>query len=101
MIYYFHQIIDDKPMLRLTTSTLDLTINVSMWFPTTKSKVTQLLKILEENDYNGQLPDILIHLSDDLKSHQTFLHKEVKSTKMFCKMLNSNIEQIRIFGGKL
>lgn len=31
MIYYFHQIIDDKPMLRLTTSTLDLTINVSMF----------------------------------------------------------------------
>ena len=101
MIYYFHQIIDDKPMLRLTTSTLDLTINVSMWFPNTKSKVAQLLKILEENDYNSQLPGILIHLSNDLKSHQTFLHREVKSTKMFVKMLNSNIEQIRIFGGKL
>jgi len=101
MIYYFHQIIDDKPMLRLTTSTFDLTIDVSMWFPNTKSKVAQFLKMLAEYDYNRQLPGILISLGDDLKSHQTFLHREVKSTKMFVKMLNSNIEQIRIFGGKL
>ena len=101
MIYYFHQIIDDKPMLRLTTSTFDITINVSMWFPNTKSKVAQLLKMFAEYDYDGKLPEILISLSDDLKSHQTFLHREVKSTKMFVKMLNSNIEQIRIFGGKL
>lgn len=101
MIYYFHQIIDDKPMLRLTTSTFDLTIDVSMWFPNTKSKAAQLLKMLAEYDHNGQLPGILISLSDDLKSHQTFMHREVKSTKMFVKMLNSNIEQIRIFGGKL
>lgn len=101
MIYYFHQIVDDKPMLRLTTSTFDIVINVSMWFPNTKSKLAYLLKMLAEYDYDGKLPDVLFRLSDDLKSHQTFKDREVKSTKMFVKMLNSNIEQIRIFGGKL
>ena len=101
MIYYFHQVEDDKPILRLITDNMRLELNVSLWFPTTKSKLAALLKILNEYDYKRQLPETLIQLSDDLKSHQTFLHREVKSTKMFVKMLNSNIEQIRIFGGKL
>ena len=101
MIYYFHQVENDKPILRLITDNMRLEINVSLWFPTTKSKLAALLKLLNEYDYEGQLFDTLIHLSDDLKSHKTFLHREVKCTKMFVKMLNSNIEQIRIFGGKL
>ena len=101
MIYYFHQVENDKPFLRLITDNMRLELYVSLWFPTTKSKLAALLKLLNEYDYEGKLPEVLIQLSDDLKSHQTFLHREVKSTKMFCKMLNSNIEQIRIFGGKL
>ncbi len=101
MIYYFHQVENDKPILRLITDNMRLELNVSLCFPTTKSKLAALLKLLNEYDYEGKLPEVLIHLSDDLKSHQTFLHREVKSTKMFVKMLNSNIEQIRIFGGKL
>ena len=101
MIYYFHQVENDKPILRLITDNMRLELNVSLWFPTTKSKLAVLLKLLNEYDYEGKLPEILIQLSDDLKSHQTFRDREVKSTKMFIKMLNSNIEQIRIFGGKL
>ena len=101
MIYYFHRVPDNVPMLRVITSTFSLEIDVSLWFPNTKNKLSTLLKLLNEYDYEGELPEVLIQLSDDLKSHQTFLHREVKSTKMFCKMLNSNIEQIRIFGGKL
>lgn len=101
MIYYFHQVEGDTPYLRLITDSMRLDINVSLWFPNTKNKLSQLLKILDEYDYDGKLTDVLIQLSDDLKSHQTFQYREVKSTKMFVKMLNSNIEQIRIFGGKL
>ncbi|MBQ1572430.1 MAG: hypothetical protein IIZ78_14980 [Clostridiales bacterium] len=101
MIYYFHRVPDNLPMLRVMTSTFNLDINVSLWFPNTKGKLSTLLKLLNEYDYEGKLPELLIQLSDDLKSHQTFQYREVKSTKMFVKMLNSNIEQIRIFGGKL
>ena len=101
MIYYFHRVPDNVPILRVITSIFSLEIDVSLWFPNTKNKLSTLLKLLDEYDYEGKLPEVLIQLSDDLKSHQTFLHREVKSTKMFVKMLNSNIEQIRIFGGKL
>ena len=101
MIYYFHQIIDNKPMLRLKTSTLDLTINVSMWFPNTKAKVKQLLTTMKENkwDCEIQFAEALAGLVEDLKLSETFKGREVKNTRMFCKMLNSNIEQVRVYAG--
>lgn len=101
MIYYYHNVKGNEPYIRIITQAMKLDINISMWFPNTKAKLNQLLKLMEEYDFEGKLPEILIQLSDDLKSYQTFMHREVKSTKMFVKMLNSNIEQIRIFGGKL
>ena len=101
MIYYYHIVKRNEPYIRILTQAMILDVNVSMWFPNTKAKLNQLLKLMEEYDNRGKLPEILIQLSDDLKSHQTFQYREVKSTKMFVKMLNSNIEQIRIFGGKL
>ena len=101
MIYYYKTVNENVPHIRILHYSFELKINVSNWFPNTKAKLNQLLKLMEEYDFDGKLPEILIQLSDDLKSHQTFKDREVKSTKMFCKMLNSNIEQIRIFGGKL
>lgn len=101
MIYYYHRLVDKEPMLRITTDSFDLQINVGMWFPNTKAKVIQLLKLMYEYDYKGELPEILEVLQEDLKSKATFQDRKVQSAKMFCKMLNSNIEQIRIFGGKL
>lgn len=101
MIYYYKTADGNIPHIRIMHYSFELKLNVSNWFPNTKAKLNQLLKLMNEYDYEGKLPEILIKLSDDLKSHETFLHREVKSTKMFCMMLNSNIEQIRIFGGKL
>ena len=101
MIYYFKTVNANVPHIRILHYSFGLTINISNWFPNTKAKLNQLLKLMEIYDFEGKLPEILIQLSDDLKSHQTFQYREVKSTKMFVKMLNSNIEQIRIFGGKL
>lgn len=101
MIYYYHNVKGNEPYIRIITQAMKLDVNVSMWFPNTKAKLNQLLKLMEEYDFEGELPVVLIQLSDDLKSHQTFQYRKVKSTKMFVKMLNSNIEQIRIFGGKL
>ena len=33
---------------------MKLDINVSMWFPNTKAKLNQLLKLMEEYDFEGQ-----------------------------------------------
>ena len=75
MIYYYHRNLDNIPMFRVLTSTFNLEINVSTWFPNTKNKLAMLLKLLNEYDYEGKLPEILIHLSDDLKSHDTFQYR--------------------------
>ena len=99
MIYYYHNVKGNEPYIRIITQAMKLDINVSMWFPNTKAKLNQLLKLMEEYDYEGKLPEILIQLSDDLKSYQTFMHREVKSNVR--QDTHSNIEQIRIFGGKL
>lgn len=101
MIYYYHKVADSVPMLRITTDSFDLQLNVGMWFPNTKAKVSQLLKLMYEYDFKKDLQVILEQLQEDLKSKATFQDRKVQSAKMFCKMLNSNIEQIRIFGGKL
>lgn len=101
MIYYYKTVNENVPHIRILHYSFELKINVSNWFPNTKAKLNQLLKLMHEYDFEGKLPEILIQLSDDIKTYQTFIHREVKSTKMFNRMLNSNIEQIRIFGGKL
>lgn len=101
MIYYYKTVDGYIPHIRIMTHSFELKINVSNWFPNTKAKLNQLLKLLNEYDYEGKLPEILIQLSEDLKSKATFQYREVKSAKMFCRMLNSNISQIGMFGGKL
>ena len=103
MIYYYHLAKTGKPYLKVTTDSMNLEINVGMWFPNTKVKVKQLLTIMKENSYNcvtsTQFAGALAGLVEDLKLSYTFKDREVKNTKMFCKMLNSNIEQIRVFAG--
>ena len=101
MIYYYHLAKTGKPYLKITTDSMNLEINVGMWFPNTKAKVKQLLTILKENkwDCETQFSGALAGLVEDLRLSYTFKDREVKNTKMFCKMLNSNIEQIRVFAG--
>lgn len=101
MIYYYHLAKTGKPQLKITTDSMNLEINVGMWFPNTKAKVKQLLTIMKENkwDCETQFAGALAGLVEDLRLSYTFKDREVKNTKMFCKMLNSNIEQIRIFAG--
>ena len=112
MIYYFHTKRENCPYIRIRSHSMYMEINVSEWFPNTKAKLNLLLKLMDEYDHRWDtpdsddevkwhLPEILIALQEDLKDKNTFAHRPVKSVKMFCKMLNSNIEQIRIFGGKL
>ena len=101
MIYYYHLAKTGKPYLKISTDSFNLEINVGMWFPNTKAKVKQLLTIMNENkwDCETQFAGALAGLVEDLRLSYTFKDREVKNTKMFCKMLNSNIEQIRIYAG--
>ena len=101
MIYYYKTKDGNIPHIRIRTYSFELTLNVGNWFPNTKSKLNQLLKLMNEYDEKGELPYILSDLQEDLKLKDTFRFRKVKSTKMFCKMLNSNISQIGLFGGRL
>ena len=101
MIYYYRTKDGNIPHIRIRHYSFELILNVGNWFPNTKAKLNQLLKLMNEYDEEGKLPDILCYLQEDLKLKDTFRFREVKSTKMFCKMLNSNISQIGMFGGKL
>ena len=56
---------------------------------------------MDEYDTDNKLQYVLPALQEDLKLAATFRDRPVKSTKMFCKMLNSNISQIGMFGGRL
>lgn len=101
MIYYYHLAKTGEPQLKITTDSMNLEIKVGMWFPNTKVKVKQLLTIMKENkwDCETQFAGALAGLVEDLKVRDTFNGRVVKSSKTFCRMLNSNIEQIRIFAG--
>ena len=101
MIYYYHEARTGLPKMKIETQSMKLEINIGMWFPNTKSKVKQLLTIMKENkwDCETQFAGALAGLVEDLKLSETFKNREVKNTKMFCKMLNNNIEQIRIYAG--
>ena len=99
MIYYYRPIMQQVPQIRITSNSIELLIKVNLWFPNTKAKLNQLLKLMNKYDTNNKLQYILPLLQEDLKTAAIFIDRPVKSTKMFCKMLNSNIEQIRIFGG--
>ena len=101
MIYYYHRAKDLRPFLKIDgwNNSFTLEINVGLWFPNTKGKVKELLKLIKENDENYHKDAILASLVEDLKMAETFHNWEVNSTKMFCKMLNSNIEQIRVYAG--
>lgn len=101
MIYYYRPVKQQVPQIRITSESMELLIKVNLWFPNTKAKLNQLLKLMDEHDTDNKLQYVLPALQEDLKTAATFRDIPVKSTKMFCKMLNSNIEQIRIFGGKL
>lgn len=101
MIYYYRPVKQQVPQIRITSDSMELLIKVGLWFPNTKAKLNQLLKLMDEHDTDNKLQYVLPALQEDLKTAATFRDRPVKSTKMFCKMLNSNIEQIRIFGGKL
>ena len=101
MIYYYHRAKDSKPFLKIDgwNNSFTMEINVGLWFPNTKRKVKELLKLIKENDEKHACMAVLASLNEDLKLVSTFRDREVKSTKMFCKMLNSNIEQIRVYAG--
>lgn len=101
MIYYYRPVKQQVPQIRITSDSMELLINVNLWFPNTKAKLNQLLKLMDEHDTDNKLQYVLPALQEDLKTAATFRDRPVKSTKMFCKMLNSNIEQIMIFRGKL
>lgn len=101
MIYYYHRAKDLKPMLKIEgwNNSFTLEINVGLWFPNTKAKLKDLLKLIRDNDENDRCMSVLATLNEDLKSKYTFDNRKVKSTKMFAKMLNSNIEQVKLFAG--
>ena len=101
MIYYYHRADDLKPFLKIRgwNNSFIMEINVGLWFPNTKGKVKELLKLIKENDEDDRCMSVLANINEDLKLAVTFRDREVKSTKMFCKMLNSNIEQVKLFAG--
>ena len=102
MIYYYHgDHEDDKPILRVTSKSLELVLNVAEWFPQNQQKLKKLLDVLNDYDDDGILPDIIIRLIDDLKDGKIFLHRTNRKKDMFRKMLNKNILNIIEFGGKL
>ena len=69
MIYYYHLAKTGKPYLKITTDSMNLEINVGMWFPNTKAKVKQLLTIMKENkwDWETQFAGALAGLVEDLR----------------------------------
>ena len=103
MIYYFHEAKTLRPELRIKgyNNSFNLEVNVGMWFPNTKANVKRLLQLIKENDEDNRMDGVLATLTEDLRSSETFKarYKELKSSKMFCKMLNNNIEQVRLFAG--
>ena len=101
MIYYYKKQVDKDPYIRITSDSFELHLNVKLWFPNTKAKLNRLLKLMDEYDTDNKLQYVLPALQEDLKLAATFRDRPVKSTKMFCKMLNSNISQIGMFGGRL
>ena len=101
MIYYYHEARTGLPKMKIEgwNGSFNLEINVNMWFPNTKAKVKTLLNIIKENDEDDRCASVLATLVEDLKVRDTFNGRVVKSSKTFCRMLNSNIEQIRIYSG--
>ena len=101
MIYYYHEARTGLPKMKIEgwNNSFNLEINVNMWFPNTKAKVKTLLNIIKENDEDDRKASVLATLVEDLKVRDTFNGRVVKSSKTFCRMLNSNIEQVRIFAG--
>lgn len=102
MIYYYHEVHeDDRPMLRITSSSLELVLKVAEWFPQNQQKLKKLLDMMNDYDDDGMLSDILIRLTDDLKDGKMFLHRTNRKKDMFRKMLHKNIDNIIEYGGKL
>lgn len=102
MIYYYHGVHeDDRPMLRITSSSLELVLKVAEWFPQNQQKLKKLLDMMNDYDDDGMLSDILIRLIDDLKDGKIFLHRTNRKKDMFRKMLHKNIDNIIEYGGKL
>lgn len=101
MIYYYRPIKQQVPRIRITSDSMELVIQVGLWFPNTKAKLNQLLKLMDEHDTDNKLQYVLPALQEDLKLAATFRDRPVRSAKMFCKMLNSNISQIEMFRGAI
>ena len=72
-----------------------LWINVSYWFPESKTKVNQLLKLIYLNDDRYETGQVL----DKLVRHLTVLSKQESVNDRLRRRLEKNIEQIKIFNG--
>ena len=77
-----------------------LIINISEWFPNTKAKCNQLLKIMREYSSPAELGEVLTWLYFNLDNKKaTFGYRENIEKPAFNKMLSSNKSLISMFNG--
>lgn len=95
--YLLHTVEAIQDQIKVDSNEMLLIINVGWFFPNTKAKVKQLLKILKEYDTNDSLGIVLdrlahtliVFIRDDIQNH---FDKEAKQ-------LVKNLDQIKIFNG--
>lgn len=96
-------ILFDRRLLILEVTdehSMNLSINITEWFPNTKVKCNQLLKVMKEYSNPAELGEVLSWLYFQLDQKKaTFGYRENFNKPAFNRMLLSNKMLIREFNG--
>ena len=95
MIYY-NMFYGSQIMIR--SSSLEVTLNVSEWFPNTQAKLKRLLDIMNDYDDDGMMFNIINALIDDLRDPAMFKHRPNREKDTFKRMLHKNIDKLIEYG---
>ena len=84
-----------QDVVRIENNCFLLCVNICRWFPESKQKLTQLLKLIYHNDNSNETGPIL----DRIVKYLTDFSKQEYVNDRLRRRLEKNIEQIKIFNG--